>query len=315
MHPFRILFLIVLVFIPFAGRAQETPNRTVAFYNVENLFDPENDPASDDGDFTPDGIYRWTEDLFREKTGRIARVLAEIRADIVGLAEIENRRALDSLAAHPTLAGLRYDCVHFDSPDPRGIDVAILYRRGVFKVESMQTVRYSRLPQYRTRELLHVSGQWRGHPTHILLCHLPSVTSAKAVRIAAAESVRQYADSLLQADPDHLLLVMGDFNANPNDRTMKLLTRNDLLANPFHALYRQGLGTYNYRNRWNMYDSILVGGTTPADPMAKVFIRDWLIQPDGAYKGYPFRSFSGTEYIGGYSDHLPVMLTLPGSPF
>lgn len=315
MHPFRILFLIVLVVLPLMGEAQELSNRTAAFYNVENLFDPENDPASDDGDFTPDGIYRWIEERFREKIGRIARVLAEIRADIVGLAEVENRRVVDSLAAHPAVSGLRYDCVHFDSPDPRGIDVALLYRRGVFRLESMQAVRYSRLPQYRTRELLHVSGQWRGYPTHILVCHLPSVTSSKSVRNAAAESVRQYVDSLLQADPDYLIILMGDFNANPGDHTMKLLTRNEILINPFRALYRQGLGTYNYRSRWNMYDSILVGGTLPAAPVAKVFIRDWLIQPDGSYQGYPFRSFSGTEYIGGYSDHLPVLLTLPGSPF
>lgn len=315
MHSFRILFLITLVVLPLMGEAQVSSKRTAAFYNVENLFDPENDPASDDGDFTPEGIYHWTGPLFWEKTGRVARVLGEIKADIVGLAEIENRRVLDSLVAHPTLFGLRYDCVHFDSPDPRGIDVALLYRRGVFRLESMAAVRYSRMPQYRTRELLHVSGQWRGHPTHVLVCHLPSVTSSPAVRKAAAESVRHYADSLLQVDPDHLLLVMGDFNANPGDRTMKLLTRNDLLINPFHALYRQGLGTYNYRNRWNMYDSILIGGAIPADPAPKVFVRDWLIQPDGPYKGYPFRSFSGTEYIGGYSDHLPVMLTLPDSLF
>lgn len=292
------------------GAQTGVPIRKAVFYNVENAFDPANDPASDDGGFTPEGMYGWTMERFREKTGRVGRVLSEIGADLAGLAEIENATVLDSLIRHPLLSSLGYDYVHFESPDPRGIDVALLFRRAAFRVESMRAVRYREIPQYRTRELLHVGGLWRGHPTHVLVCHLPSVVSSKAVRNAATESVRWYADSLLQADPDHLMLVMGDFNANPGDRPMRLLTRGGKLDNLFHALYRQGYGTYHYRNRWNMYDSVLLGGRIPGEPQAKVFIRDYLIQPDGPYKGYPFRSFSGTEYIGGYSDHLPVVLLL-----
>ena len=292
------------------AQGQVPPGRTAAFYNVENLFDAVNDPATDDSDFTPEGVYGWTAGRFREKTSRITRVLAEIGADIVGLAEVENRAVLDSLTAHPALAGLGYDCVHFDSPDPRGIDVALLYRRAGFRPESMQTVRYRKMPHYRTRELLHVSGQWRGHPVHVLVCHLPSVLSPKAVRNAAAESIRGYADSLLSADPEHLLLVMGDFNANPGSRILKTLACDGALENPFYPLYRQGYGSYHYRGRWNMYDSMLIGGRVPGQPEAAVFVRDYLIQPDGQYWGYPYRSFSGTDYIGGYSDHLPVVLVL-----
>jgi endonuclease/exonuclease/phosphatase family metal-dependent hydrolase len=137
------------------------------------------------------------------------------------------------------------------------------------------------------------------------VCHLPSVTSAAAVRRGAAESVRWTADSLAAADPDHLILVMGDFNANPGDRAMKILTRGGL-ENHLASLYRQGYGTYRYRERWNLYDAILTGGTLPGRPEPRIIIRDYLIQADGQYRGYPYRSFSGTEYIGGYSDHLPV---------
>ena len=288
--------------------AQEVPVRSAAFYNVENFFDPVNDPASDDGDFTPEGVYGWTEERFREKTDRIARVLQELGAEMVGLAEVENAFAVEKLVRHPALEGLSYDYIHFDSPDPRGIDVALLYRRSAFRPESMRAVRYRELPHYRTREMLHVCGLWRGHPTHILVCHLPSVLSPGKVRHAAAQSVRHYADSLLAADPGHMLLIMGDFNANPGSRPMKILTGGGGLENPFQSLYKKGYGSYHYRDRWNMYDSILVGGKLPGQAEPRVFVRDYLIQPDGQYKGYPYRSFSGTEYIGGYSDHLPVTL-------
>ena len=308
MKQFRIIILFAGLLFFYTTNGQHIPVRSAAFYNVENLFDEVNDPAADDGDFTPEGIYGWTVDRFWEKKERIARVVAAIGTDLIGLAEVENHIVLDNLIAVPALKELDYNYIHFDSPDPRGIDVALLYRPAYFRPETMHPVRYSLIPHYRTREVLHVSGRWRGHPVHILVCHFPSVLSLKSVRNAAAESVRQYADSLLAADPDHLLLVMGDFNANPGDRPMKILTRNGGLENPFYPLYRQGYGTYHYRGRWNMYDSILWGGTGPGEPAAKIFIRDYLIQSDGIYKGYPYRSFSGTEYIAGYSDHLPVVL-------
>lgn len=307
----QIIGLLLLFFTSCQSVAQEVSlTRSVAFYNVENLFDTENDPASDDGAFTPNGLYKWTEEQFREKTVRIAFVLAEIAADLVGLAEIENKYVLDCLTKNTLLEDLGYRYIHFDSPDPRGIDVALLYRPGAFRPESMRAVRYKHLPRYRTRELLHVNGQWRGHPAHVLVCHLPSVLSPKQVRSDAAASVRFYADSLMKADPDHLLLLMGDFNANPDNQVMKIITKGSRLENPFHELYKKGYGSYHYRGRWNMYDSILVGGTVPGSPTGRVFIKDYLIQPDGVYKGYPYRSFSGTEYIGGYSDHLPVVLVL-----
>ncbi|MCD8185500.1 MAG: endonuclease/exonuclease/phosphatase family protein [Rikenellaceae bacterium] len=283
--------------------------RKAAFYNVENLFDTVNDPASQDGDFTPDGRYGWTEERLNEKTGHLARVLSEIAADLVGLAEVENAPVVERLAGHPAVAALGYGFVHFDSPDPRGIDVALLYRRARFRPLAMQAVRYRQLPHYRTREMLHVRGVWQGHPTHVLVCHLPSVLSSRQVRHRAAASVRFYADSLLRADPDHLLVLMGDFNANPGSRPMKLIGQAAGLDNPFAALYKSGYGTYLYRGKWNMYDSVLVGGTLPGRVQAQVFIRDYLIQPDGPYQGYPYRSFSGFRYISGYSDHLPVVLT------
>lgn len=302
-----IMSVLLLLVLALDGKAQ---GRTAAFYNVENLFDTVNDPASNDGEFTPKGNYGWTEERWGEKTERIAHVLSTIGADLVGLAEVENHSVLDSLTAHPLLADLGYRYVHFDSPDPRGIDVALLYRPRVFRPESMCAVRYKYLPRYRTRELLHVSGRWKGKPVHVLVCHLPSVLSPKQVRSDAAASVRFYADSLMAADPDHLVLLMGDFNANPNSKTMKTITRTGTLHNPFEALYKKGYGTYLYRGRWNMYDSILTGGACPDSVAGKIHVKDYLIQSDGPYKGYPYRSYSGTEYIGGYSDHLPVVLVL-----
>lgn len=302
------LFLIALFGVPRAGVAQVEAPRSVLFYNVENLFDPENDPASDDGDFTPEGAYGWTEERLEEKTEHIVRVLGEAAADLVGLAEVENAAGVERLARHPDLAALYYDFIHFDSPDERGIDVALLYRRPAFRVESVRPVRYRLIPDYRSREVLHVTGSWRGRPAHVLVCHLPSVVSSNAARRGAAESLKWTVDSLAAADPNHLIVLMGDFNANPGDRTMTTLTRGDVLRNPFEALYRRGYGTYLYRGRWNLYDGILIGGALPGEPRARIFVRDYLIQAEGTYKGYPYRSFSGTEYIGGYSDHLPVWI-------
>jgi hypothetical protein len=311
----RIYLILAGWFVFGYAGAQEPAARSVLFYNVENLFDTENDPVGDDGDFTPQGLYGWTEERLRQKTGRIVRVLREAGADLVGLAEVENGGVVERLARHPDVEQLSYDFVHFDSPDPRGIDVALLYRRSVFRPESMQAVRYRALPYYRTREMLWVSGRWRGNPTHVLVCHLPSVLSSKSVRQAAAGSVRWLADSLAAADPGHLVIVMGDFNANPGDRPMQTLTRGDGLKNPFLPLYRQGYGTYRYRDRWNLYDSILIGGALPGRPEPRILIRNYLIQSDGAYKGYPYRTFSGTEHIGGYSDHLPAGLVFRKYPF
>jgi hypothetical protein len=305
-HQLRLFFTTLALMASANVPAQNVPARSVLFYNVENLFDPANDPAADDGDFTPEGAYGWTEQRLAEKTGRIARILREASADLIGLAEVENTAVVERLARHDELAGLYYGVVHFDSPDARGIDVALMYRRAAFRPRAMRAVRYRALPDYRTREMLHVAGLWQGHPTHVLVCHLPSVVSAAAVRQAAAESVRWVVDSLAAADPEHLILVMGDFNANPGNRPMKILTRGGGLENPFVRLYRQGYGSYRYRERWNLYDAILTGGSLPGRPEPRIVIRDELIQPDGQYRGYPFRSFSGTEYIGGYSDHLPV---------
>ncbi len=277
---------------------------TAAFYNVENLFDTVNDPASDDGDFTPGGSYRWDEAKYRRKIERIAQVVDELCAELIGLAEVENARVLDDLTA---AAGGGYRYAHRESSDARGIDAALLYRPQAFLPDLVERVPL-RFLSGRYREFLHVSGHWNGHPTHILVCHLPSMASSAGVRTNAAASLAAYADSLLMADPDRLLLVMGDFNANPGSRQMNTLLRGSRLKNPFEALYRRGVGSYRYRDRWNLYDNILYGGAIRRTPRAQVFVRDWLIQPDGPYRGYPYRSFSGTEYIDGYSDHLPVML-------
>jgi endonuclease/exonuclease/phosphatase family metal-dependent hydrolase len=307
----------VLLFFGCFDTAGQTAGseRVAAFYNVENLFDTVNDPGADDGDFTPAGNYRWAEADYRAKIGRIAQVLGEIGADVVGLAEVENRRVLDDLIAHENLAKLDYRIVHFDSPDPRGIDVALLYRAGRFEPATMQTHTHRQLPGYSTRHVLQVGGRWVGRPVEVLVCHLPSMSSSREVRQRAASSLRQLVDSLAGKHLESGLVVMGDFNANPGSYVMNALTapernRPSALRNPFETLFRKGYGSYLYRGRWNQYDAILTGGALPGEPQARIFLRDYLIQSDGPYAGYPFRTFSGTRNIGGYSDHLPVVLVV-----
>jgi endonuclease/exonuclease/phosphatase family metal-dependent hydrolase len=193
--------------------------------------------------------------------------------------------------------------------------VALLYRPARFEPTAMETRPYALLPGYPSRNILHVGGQWAGHPVELLVCHLPSVSSPQAVRTKAATSLRRLADSLAAGDPESALIVMGDLNANPGSPVLRALTGNGrggsaMLHNPFEVLFRRGYGSYLYRGRWNLYDAILTGGTLPGEVRARIFVRDGLIQPDGPYRGYPLRTFSGTRNIGGTSDHLPVVLTI-----
>lgn len=313
----RVAIWCLCAMVGFAVQAVQAQKRIIAFYNVENLFDTINDPTADDGDFTPSGINRWNTPVYCHKLGQISRVLSELGADIVGLAEVENGRALDDLTAEPKLRESGYEYIHFDSRDKRGIDVALLYRPRSFTLFGCEPLTYRNTPVEGSREILHVWGETAGQKLHILVCHMPSVLSSNRYRDAAGYSLRYYADSLALATSGAYVMAMGDFNANPDDRLMRTIAspQNGSRMEHLHGkLYRQGYGSYMYRGRWNMYDGILLHrmdtDTAPAGWEGHLFIRDYLIQPDGKYSGYPFRSFSGNRYIGGYSDHLPVYLVV-----
>lgn len=315
--------------------------RTVAFYNLENLFDTCNDSLTLDDARTPDGVDHWTEARLTKKLLHLSRTLAEIGTeigvsppDIVGVCEVENEGLLHSLIQQPALRSFSYGIVHFDSPDPRGIDVGLLYRKDRFFPEENKSIRLllhdeGGVRKY-TRDQLIVTGYLDTDYIGILVNHWPSrgggAIRSRGYRKAAALLQRHLIDSLIYRHPEIKIISMGDYNDNPEDTSLSILkgkawrkkpSLNRELYNPLSKAYRRGLGTLAYRDRWNLFDQILFSGawrgkTGEGYRLWKVgiFQANYLTTPSGRYKGYPFRTYAGGLYQGGYSDHFPVFAYL-----
>nr|WP_314669683.1 endonuclease/exonuclease/phosphatase family protein [uncultured Porphyromonas sp.] len=337
-----IHFFILLILSVGALSAQNVAHRIpIAFYNVENLFDC-NDDANDDAEFLPQGKREWTNERYQEKLNNIARVLGSIAdngAAVVGLAEVENRHVLEDLVRNPSIRKRNYSIIHYDSPDPRGIDCALLYDARVFRPKS-SGVRFIALPDESpipTRDILFATGTIENEVFHFIVAHWPSRyggdPASAGRRMVAAQTMRQVADSLLREYPGSKAILMGDFNDDPFDasvveglnlcQTIEETHAADLFS-PMLSMYRQGAGTLAYKGKWNLFDIMAVSGNLLKkntqglhlyqDPeshqLAYVFRRDYLLQQTPKHRGEPLRTFAGGKYIGGYSDHLPVYLYL-----
>lgn len=316
---------------------------TVAFYNLENLFDTENDPITFDDDRTPEGKDHWTLDIYQDKLKKMARVISEIGLEltqnspaIIGVSEIENRKVLEDLINQPALLPKNYGIVHFDSPDRRGIDVALLYQKEIFKVinssnhelllfDTEETDR-----RIYTRDQLLVSGVLDGDKIHILVNHWPSRSGGEArsrpKREAAATLNRKIIDSLQNDDPYAKIITMGDLNDDPSNASVKKIlgakgkkrkVEDFELFNPMESMYKKGVGTLAYRDGWNLFDQIIISGQLLKKDFssyryykAGIFNKPYLSNRRGQYKGYPFRSYANGTYTGGYSDHFPVYIYL-----
>ncbi len=320
---------------------------TILFYNVENLFDPTDDPATDDDDFTPKGKYKWTDDKYKTKLGNLEQVILDVTSvsrnfpTVIGLAEVESRSVVEELASTSKLFPISYNIVHYDSPDQRGIDVAFMYRADKFNMEGNRAVR-TIVPEhadYRTRDILTMWGTLEGEPFFFMVAHWPSRRSGKEsseyLRVASGTQMRHIADSVRAIRPMTKFVLMGDFNDDPNDKSvieslgakgrMRHVGDGDFY-NPFYKMLMAGHGTLAYNGEWNLFDNIVVsenlvnsaeGRLTLLESIynntkfdGNIFKPAYLIQADGRYRGYPFRSFSGNDFVGGYSDHLPVFITI-----
>lgn len=339
------LLVILLCFYAFAKAQQTNKYRahTIAFYNVENLFDTINDPITYDDDRTPEGKDHWTETIYQDKVSNIARVIADIGADftknspaIIGLAEIENRKTVEALANDPQLLPKDYGIVHYDSPDRRGIDVALLYQKRLFK--PLSTSKHELLiyeidnPSKRkfTRDQLLVSGLLDGDMIHIIVNHWPSRSGGEAKsrkkRMDAASLTKKITDSLQSNDPYAKIIIMGDLNDDPTNASVKKVLqtqhkikklRDKELYNPMESMFKKGIGTLAYRDGWNLFDQIIISAPLLDDDYtsfryykAGIYNKSYLSNPKGRYKGYPYRSFANGGYTGGYSDHFPVYIYL-----
>lgn len=288
----------------------------VAFYNVENLYDTIPSLFYDDSDYTPQGKNRWGGERYAQKLRNIAQVVDDIAADIIGLAEVESERAVrDLVMALKT----DYNYIHRTSSDRRGIEQALLYKGDKFIPTTIRMIRTAA-----TREHLYVRGELRGERVDIMVCHLPSSLNDYAYRGAALRALYNFADSLQRHDMDARLIIMGDFNANPSEKVMRKnfgagQHTSDALKfmyNPLLEHYNRGFGSYVYNGQWHLYDNIFIGTPFIGSRNLRyhdcgIFIRDYLLQRDSPHSvSAPLRTFVKGRYSAGYSDHLPVYVTL-----
>ena len=337
----RLLFTTLFVAAFIACFAQ-LPHKVV-FYNLENLFDTINDPETHDEEFLPEGVKKWNTYKYYAKLSNMERVLFDIaRQDknfpvVIGVSEVENRLVLEDLASQPKLKHGNYRIVHFDSPDARGVDCAFFYRPDVFKLEGSKAEKFHlpENPNFRTRDLVTMWGTIEGEPFFFLVSHWPSRLGGKEAsaykRNAAAAQCRAIADSVRKINPATKVVMMGDFNDDVTDKSVteimgakpniKKLEAGDLYT-PFIDMYKAGYGTLAYQDSWNLFDIIVVSenlatGSTGDIKLQKgegtkfygnIFRRDYMIQKEGQYKGYPLRSFVGNNFQNGFADHFPVYI-------
>ena len=336
----HLFFLLLLTPLPLFSQQQYKVG-CIGFYNFENLFDTLNDPEINDEEFTPDGANHYTAEIYEEKLSHLAQVVSELGTDltpdgvsILGVSEVENRKVLEDFCQQPQVKDRNYQIVHFDSPDRRGVDVALLYQPKYFKVTASRAVPLmiyqDDSTRIYTRDILFVSGLYDGEPMHILVNHWPSrrggESATQPLRNAGAMVCKQIVDSLTAASPTAKVLIMGDLNDDPVSPSVKQVlnakrdkgqVRPGGLFNPMYDYYKKGIGTLAYRDAWSLFDQIILSHGL-VDPKAggfqyyqtKIHNRPYLIQQSGHFRGYPFRTFAGNQYLGGYSDDFPVYVVL-----
>lgn len=342
----QIIFLIIFCFLTVSTlfsqeKKKEYSVAGIGFYNVENLFDTLVDPDPNkilQDDFTPKGSKHWTGLRYHEKLDNMSRVISEIGTDvtpdglaILGLAEVENKSVLEDLTKTEKLKSRNYKIVHYDSPDKRGIDVGLIYNPKYFTVTSSKSFSLRSIDTtFYTRDQLLVSGLLNGEEVHVIVSHWPSRRGgekrSKPRRASAAKLGRIIIDSLQAYDADAKVFYMGDLNDDPTDESVKkylkgngkeLSLKKDNMFNPWESYYKKGIGTLAYRDAWNLFDQILVTPSLLGKDYStfklyksKIYNKAYLKNSEGRYKGYPYRSYGGGVYNGGYSDHFPVYMFL-----
>lgn len=313
-------------------------NLLVGYYNVENLFDTKDNPDKIDEDFTPEGRYVWTEDKYERKLAQLARAIKSIGGDgpdLLGLGEVENASVIEDLCEQADIKSRKYKYVHFESPDMRGIDVAFLYDSRRFKVEDKEAyeIYFEQEPEYTSRKVLRVSGKVNKQSFHILVNHWPSRRGGQEEsefrRIAVAKKVRSVVDEIYADDKDAHVIIMGDLNDDPHNRSIveilgavgdKAELKEDGLFNPMKNLHNpDDYGSLTYRGKWNLFDQIIMSEDLMDDTgdwkyeMGSAAVHNVKLLQVGYGKGtlYPRRGIFRGEFVPeGFSDHFPVYVRL-----
>jgi predicted extracellular nuclease len=336
-----LIISALFVFLSLKATAQPGSQYKVAaigFYNLENLFDTLDSPTTNDADFLPLGRLQWDTKKYSSKQANMARVIGQLATEfspdglaLLGVAEIENRKVLEDLVAQPDLKARNYQIVHYDSPDERGIDCGLLYQPKYFKVLGSKALPVNLQEKGDTsadftRDILYVAGNLDGELIHVMVGHWPSRRGGESgsgwMRAKAASVCKAVADSLKAVNPNAKIVIMGDLNDDPNNKSVEQVLRaksksEDVksgdLYNTMYDHFKNGNGTLGYNDSWNLFDQVIVskglinkkiGGWQLYKSL--IFRQPWLFQTEGRFRGYPFRTYVGELFINGYSDHLPV---------
>lgn len=337
----NLLLLSIFTLLNVAVSAQKTTYKVslIGFYNLENFYDTINDPKVNDEEFLPEGSKHYTGEVYTDKVNHLSEVLSQIGTDktpdglaMFGCAEIENEAVLQDLAHQPSLIRRNYQIVHYDSPDERGVDVALMYNPKYFTPkfsEPLNVLLYNTDSTIRkTRDVLYVYGMFDGEPLHVFVNHWPSRRGGEEAsapgRASAASVCKHKIDSITALNPDAKIVVMGDLNDDPVSPSVAVVLgakgeKEKVLKggmyNPWMSMYKQGIGTLAYNDSWNLFDQIIISsGFLNKDQDgfffqdAKIFNKPWMVQTEGKYKGYPKRTYDFDNYASGYSDHFPTYL-------
>jgi exonuclease III len=332
-YGYRIFTILFLIILNVRGQTQDKPVRLM-FYNVENLFDISDDTLKDDDDFLPGGLMRWNLTRYNKKINSLYKTIVAAGEweppALIGFCEVENRKVLEDLVYGTYLSKYKYGIIHEESPDQRGIDVCLIYRK-----ECAEIIDYrywipalKKSEAFTTRSVLYARFLIRKDTIHIIVNHWPSrrggVLAMEGLRMKVAAMVREKTDSIMKkSTAGARIIIMGDFNSTPDDDEMKSLVSKSesgtFLVNLVEGMAAEGMGTYRYMGMWEMIDQIIVSdkllncsnGLFTDVLNLKVFKPDFLMIKDAKYPGYsPLSTYRGYKYQGGFSDHLPVLLDL-----
>jgi hypothetical protein len=305
------------------------------FYNVENLYDTVNDPKIHDDEFTPSGKVPWTTERLETKINHTVQVISDIATpampDLIGFAEIENQQVLEMLTSSTGLSKTKYGIVHYDSPDERGIDAALLYNPSTFKLIASEPLHVTLPDNDLTRDILHVKGKLNsGEILHVFINHWPSRREGSELsaskRMAAASALRAKIDTIQKLEKSPNILILGDFNDEPSDvsitQGLKALNPDQAISgnNLYSMLYPQfskGEGSLFYKD-WDLFDQVIVSGNMllrkkglrTSVSNAGIFNAEYLLFKNKTGESRPNRTMSSDKYYGGYSDHLPVYIKI-----
>lgn len=335
----RIHFLLIcllLTMLSVAVHAAPNDTLTVMSYNVENLFDTKHQEPNNDEEYTPQGIRHWTSQRLQLKLANISRVIACANGwnapAIVGLCEVENDDVLKQLIKVAPLKNLHYRFVHFDSPDVRGIDVALLYQPSRFRLLNARPIPAAPAnTEHPTRDILYVSGIAQHDTLHLFVCHFPSrlggQQQSEPRRIEAARRLRMAVDSVFTLNPEARIIIMGDFNDYPYNSAIvntlqAIAPSNAILPSQLYDLCaplqeHTSIGSHKFEGHWGMLDHIIVSGSllqhshplSTTSDTATIFAPDWILESDKTGQ-QPFRTYRASTYQAGYSDHLPLLIHL-----